>query len=395
MANLAIVGSFSVNGVAALHTKILMQRELKDFYEMMPEKFNNKTNGVSHRRFLVKANPQLTDFISNSLGDDLWIRDMAMIRDLEYFAEDEYAQEEFEEIKFENKCALAEYIKEHNHIQVDPHAIFSMHIKRIHEYKRQLMNVLRIRYFYQEMKSNPAFLESFYPMVFIFAGKVHPNYTRAKKIIKEIHKLADEVNADTSIHGKLKVVFLEDYRVSLAETIIPAADVSEQISTASKDASGTGNMKFMMNGALTLGTLDGANVEIRDEVGEDNMFLFGMHAEEVMEHEKNRDYIASHIYLTDEKIAKAVDGISDEKLRRTLLYNQSPWVDADRYFVLKDLPSYIEATWKLNQLYKNDRAEWNKKAILNVARSGVFSSDRTVEEYAKDIWKLKSVYEME
>ncbi len=391
MANLAVAGSFSVNGVAKLHTEILKTEVFKDFYEMMPEKFNNKTNGVSHRRFLVKANPDLSKWISKYLGGYLWAADMKKLKNLERIAEDPIAQAGFAAAKLENKRKLKKYIKETKGIQVDENAIFDVHVKRLHEYKRQLMNVLKIRCLCYQLKNDKFALEAFHPMVFIFAAKAHPDYEDAKKIIKEIHELENDVNNDAALQGKIKVVFLENFNVTLAEKIYPASDVSEQISTAGTEASGTGNMKFMMNGAITLGTLDGANVEIKDAVGGENMFLFGMVKDEVAEMKRRREYLPSHIYLENPDVKYAVDSLKSKSLKDKLIYPQGPTEDADKYFVLKDLKPYIEATWKLNQFYK-EKEEWNKMAILNVANSGFFSSDRTVEEYVKDVWHLESVY---
>lgn len=404
MANMAIASAFSVNGVAALHTEILKSRELKAFYEMMPGKFNNKTNGVTQRRFVTYANPELSKWIGKKCGYTLWYLDMEKIKKIEKHAYDSSAQTEFMEIKRKNKEELADYIKKANKITVNPDSIFDTQIKRIHEYKRQFMNILRVMYLYNELKEHPEM--DFYPMTFIFAGKAHASYKRAKQIIRLIHSVANMINHDPEINGKIKVVFLENYCVSLAELIIPGSDVSEQISTASKEASGTGNMKFMMNGALTLGTLDGANVEIRDAVGEENMFLFGMNAEEVMEYEKNGTYISCHICLNNPKIEKVLEQLIDgtyvyrEKdgsyhtfadLRNSLIYGSMEHGPADRYFVLKDLPSYIDATLKLNLTYQNQN-KWAEMAIMNVANSYIFSADRTIEEYNRDIWHLEPYY---
>ena len=391
MANLAVVGSFSVNGVAKLHTEILKTEVFKDFYEMMPEKFNNKTNGVSHRRFLVKANSDLKKWISECLGGSHWYSKLKELKRLEKIADDKEKQCGFAEVKVKNKCLLKNYIKETKGIDVDENAIFDVHVKRIHEYKRQMMNVLKIRCLCYQLKNSKFALDIFEPMVFIFAGKAHPDYEDAKKIIKEIHELENDINNDKDLQGKIKVVFLENFNVTLAEKIYPASDVSEQISTAGTEASGTGNMKFMMNGAITLGTLDGANVEIKDAVGEENMILFGMTKDEVAELKRSHNYVPSNIYQENPDVKYAVDSLKSRTLRNKLLYAQGPTEDADKYFVLKDLKSYIEATWKLNQLYK-DKDTWNKMAILNVANSGYFSIDRTVEEYADEIWHLESVY---
>lgn len=390
MAHLAIIGSFSVNGVAKLHTEIMQKRELIDFNELMGHKFHNVTNGITPRRWLHDSNPWLSQWITEKSGYHNWVTDMDKVKRIERFADDAVSQQEFMSIKHKNKIRLANIIKAQTGIVVDPNAIFDVQVKRIHEYKRQLMNVLRIRCLYQELKENPVFFENFHPMVFIFAGKAHPNYKEAKLIIHEIIKLAEEVNNDAAIKGTIKVVFLENYNVSLAEKIFPASDVSEQISTASKEASGTGNMKFMMNGALTLGTLDGANVEIMDAVGRDNMFIFGATSDEIIRHEKNKDYIPRDIYENDEAIQTAVDRLCPA-LRNSLIGNDDSQVPADRYFVLLDLKDYVCVTLEMNRIYKNAN-EWARMTILNVANSGQFSIDRTVREY-KEIWGLESIYE--
>lgn len=391
MANLAVIASSFVNGVSKVHTEILKNRVFKEFYEAMGEKFLNITNGVAHRQFVFDANPALAEWISEKCRTSKWITDMSCVKKLENIADDVEAQNQLSYIKYRNKENLAREIQKRTGMWVDPSAIFDVQVKRQHEYKRQLMNVLRIRYLYDMLKSDKKFLESFHPMAFIFAGKAHPDYKEAKLIIREIHKLADEVNCDTAIDGKMKVVFLENYNVTLAKTIFPASDVSEQISTASKEASGTGNMKFMMNGAVTLGTLDGANIEIMEAVGKENMFVFGATSEEILEHEDNRDYIASHILLQDERMKRAVNALCPE-LRNSLIYNQSPMIDADRYFVLLDLKDYIRATLELNETYKDPRNWWHM-IIMNIANSGYFSVDRTIQEYAKKVWGCESIYE--
>lgn len=397
MAHLAIVGSFSVNGVARLHTDILKKQELKDFYEMMPEKFNNKTNGITQRRFLLHANPLLANWITDKIGDE-WITDLPHINKLEVFVDDPKSQQEFMNIKYQNKIRLAKYIKEHNGIDVDPRSIFDVQVKRLHEYKRQLLNILHVMYLYNELKANPDM--DFYPRTFIFGAKAAAGYRRAKLTIKLINSVADVINNDKSIKGKIKVVFIENYRVSNAEIIFAAADVSEQISTASKEASGTGNMKFMLNGALTLGTMDGANVEMYEEVGPDNMFIFGMSSDEVIAHEHNRDYDPMQIFNTDQDIRKVltqlVNGFyspNDSELFRDLynsLLNTHSTQYADTYFILADFRSYAEAQKKIMEYYKNKSA-WAKSAILNTAHSGKFSSDRTIQEYVDDIWHLPKV----
>ena len=397
MANMAIIAGFSVNGVAKLHTEILEKQELKDFYQMMPEKFNNKTNGITQRRFLAHGNPLLADWITSKIGDG-WITDLSQISKLKPLVEDEEARREFMEIKYQNKVRLAKYIKEHNGIDVDPRSIFDIQVKRLHEYKRQLLNVLHIMYLYNQIKEHPEM--SFYPRTFIFGAKAAAGYLRAKETIKLINSVADVVNNDRSINGKLKVVFIEDYRVSNAEILFAAADVSEQISTASKEASGTGNMKFMLNGAPTLGTMDGANVEMYEEVGADNIFIFGMSADEVIAHEQHHDYNPYDIYNNDEDIKKVVNQLvdgtyshNDRELFRELynsLLNPQQGQVADRYFILADFRAYANAQKKIGAYYTNKSA-WAKSAILNIAHSGKFSSDRTIQEYVDDIWKLDKI----
>ena len=394
MANLAIVAGYSVNGVAALHTEILEKQELKDFYEMMPEKFNNKTNGITQRRFLLHGNPLLADWVTDKIGDG-WITDLSKISELVKYADDEKSRKEFMQIKRENKVRLAKYIKEHNDVEVNPDSIFDVQVKRLHEYKRQLLNILHVMYLYNKIKANPDM--DFTPRTFIFGAKAAAGYRRAKLTIKLINSVSDVINNDKSINGKLKVVFIENYRVSNAEIIFAAADVSEQISTASKEASGTGNMKFMLNGAMTLGTMDGANVEIVKEVGEENVVIFGLSADEVIEYELNGGYNPLDIYNSDEEIRRVlnqlVDGTyspADHGLFRDL-YNALLYEGvADRYFILKDFRSYAEAQEKIEEKYR-DKDGWAKSVMLNTAHSGKFSSDRTIEEYVRDIWHLEKV----
>ena len=398
MANMAIVAGFSVNGVARLHTEILKNRELKDFYEMMPEKFNNKTNGITQRRFLLHGNPQLARWVTKKLGSDAWITDLSQIKGIEKFADDKKSREEFMEIKYQNKLRLAKYIKEHNNIDIDPNSIFDSMVKRLHEYKRQLLNILHVMYLYNQLKAHPEM--DFYPTTFIFGAKAAAGYKRAKLTIKLINAVADVVNNDVSINGKIKVVFIENYRVSNAEIIFAASDVSEQISTASKEASGTGNMKFMLNGALTLGTMDGANVEIVEEVGRENAFIFGLTSEEVMNYESRGGYNPYDIYNQDEDIRKVLNQLIDgtysrdnKELFRDLynsLLNTMSSDRADMYFILKDFKAYAKAQQAVNQAYK-DRENWARVAILNVANAGKFSSDRTIEDYVRDVWHLEKV----
>ena len=397
MAHLAIAASFSVNGVAKLHTQILMTQELKDFYEMMPEKFNNKTNGITQRRFLLHGNPLLASWVTGKIGDD-WITNLPHIKELAIYAEDVKCQKEFMNIKYQNKVRLAQYIKEHNGIEINPRSIFDVQVKRLHEYKRQLLNILHIMHLYNLIKRNPDM--EFYPRTFIFGAKASAGYLRAKLIIKLINNVAKVINNDKTIADKIKVVFIENYRVSNAELIFAAADVSEQISTASKEASGTSNMKFMLNGALTLGTMDGANVEIVEEVGAENAFIFGLSSDEVIAYESNSEYHPREIYNMDHEIravlTQLINGFyspEDPELFRELynsLLDGTGGARADQYFILKDFRSYEEAQKKVEQAYK-DSASWAKSAILNVANSGKFSSDRTIEEYIKDIWHLSRV----
>ena len=397
MANLAICAGFSVNGVARLHTEILKNQELKDFYEMMPEKFNNKTNGITQRRFLAHGNPLLADWVTGKIGND-WITNLSHIKNLEVYADDKKCQKEFMNIKYQNKVRLAKYIKEHNGVEVDPRSIFDVQVKRLHEYKRQLLNILHVMYLYNELKEHPEM--EFYPRTFIFGAKAAAGYKVAKLTIKLINSVANVINNDKSIDGKIKVVFIENYRVSNAEMIFAAADVSEQISTASKEASGTGNMKFMLNGALTLGTMDGANVEIVEEVGEDNAFIFGLSSDEVIRYENYGGYNPMDIFNSDADIRKVlmqlINGFyaPDDPERFRPIYdsllNTNCTDRADRYFILKDFKSYAEAQKRVGEKYKDEKA-WAKSAILNVANVGKFSSDRTIQEYVDDIWKLDKV----
>lgn len=397
MANLAIVGGFSVNGVARLHTEILKNQELKDFYQMMPEKFNNKTNGITQRRFLLHGNPLLTDWVTKKIGDD-WITSLPHIHRLAVYAEDPKCRQEFMDIKYRNKVRLAKYIKEHNGIDVDPRSMFDVQVKRLHEYKRQLMNILHVMHLYNQLKDNPNL--DMVPRTFIFGAKAAAGYKRAKLTIKLINAVADVINNDRSINGKLKVVFIEDYKVSNAEIIFAAADVSEQISTASKEASGTGNMKFMLNGALTLGTMDGANVEIVEEVGAENAFIFGLSSDDVIRYEKDGTYNPMDIFNNNYEIRRVlmqlINGYyspQDPELFRDIynsLLNTQSSDRADTYFILKDFPSYADAQRRIDQAYR-DENWWAKAAILNVAGSGKFTSDRTIEEYVRDIWHLEKV----
>ena len=394
MANLAIVAGFSVNGVAALHTEILEKQELKDFYEMMPEKFNNKTNGITQRRFLLHGNPLLADWVTRKIGDE-WITDLSQIKKLAVYADDELSRQEFMQIKYQNKLRLAAYIKEHNGVDVDPRSIFDVQVKRLHEYKRQLLNILHVMYLYNQIKAHPDM--DFYPRTFIFGAKAAAGYRRAKLTIKLINNVANVINNDKSIDGKIKVVFIENYRVSNAEIIFAAADVSEQISTASKEASGTGNMKFMLNGAMTLGTMDGANVEIVKEVGEENAVIFGLTAEEVIKYQNEGGYNPQDIFNNDQEIRQVlmqlINGFyspEDPELFRdiynSLLYDAKP----DVYFILKDFRSYADAQKKIEEKYR-DSEGWARSVMLNTACSGKFSSDRTIEEYVRDIWHLDKV----
>ena len=397
MAHLAIAAGYSVNGVAALHTEILKKQELRDFYEMMPEKFNNKTNGITQRRFLLHGNPLLADWVTDHIGDG-WITDLSQMAKLKPLADDEKARKEFMEIKYQNKVRLAEYILKHNGVEVDPNSIFDVQVKRLHEYKRQFLNILHVMYLYNQIKDHPEM--SFYPRTFIFGAKAAAGYRRAKQTIKLINSVADVINNDASINGKLKVVFIEDYRVSNAELIFAAADVSEQISTASKEASGTGNMKFMLNGAPTLGTMDGANVEIVKEVGAENAFIFGLSSDEVINYENNGGYNPIDIYFNDWDLKRVVDQLvdgtyanGDRELYRDLynsLLNTYSSSKADAYFILKDFRSYAEAQKRVEEAYR-DQDKWSRMALMQTASCGLFTSDRTIQQYVDEIWKLDKV----
>lgn len=397
MAYLAITGSFSVNGVARLHTEILKTKVLKDFYQFMPEKFNNKTNGITQRRFLLHGNPLLAEWITKKIGDG-WVTDLTQLKQLEKYVEQPSSQEEFRQIKHQNKVRLAAYIKEHNGIDVDPDSIFDVQVKRLHEYKRQLLNILHVMHLYNELKKNPE--KDFYKRTFIFGAKASAGYRRAKAIIKLIHAVGDVVNHDPVIQGKIKVVFIENYRVSNAELIFAAADVSEQISTASKEASGTGNMKFMLGGALTLGTMDGANVEIVEEVGEDNAFIFGLSSEEVIQYEQNHTYHPKDILARDIEVRMLVHQLIDGSYATETpdvfqeiyesLTDGNGYEPADQYFILKDFREYEAVQAKVELKYRNQE-EWVKSAMRNVANCGKFSSDRTIEEYVSEIWHLDRV----
>ncbi len=397
MANLAIVGSFSVNGVAKLHTEILKNQSLKDFAQLWPDKFNNKTNGITQRRFLLHGNPLLADWITSKIGED-WMTDLSQLDRLSSLVEDKAAQEEFMDIKHRNKLKLAEYIRKHNNIEVDTNSIFDVQVKRLHEYKRQYLNILHVMYLYEKLKKNPDM--DFYPRTFIFGAKASAGYRRAKAIIKLINCVADMVNNDPVINNRIKVVFIENYRVSNAELIFAAADVSEQISTASKEASGTGNMKFMMNGAVTIGTMDGANVEIVEEVGEENAVIFGLTSDEVINYENNGGYVPRDIYNSDSELREVMNHLVDgyyypqnpeffRELYNSLL-DSNGYERADQFFILKDFRAYAEAQQKIEALYR-DHERWAKTVMLNTAKCGKFSSDRTIEEYVKDIWKLNKV----
>jgi starch phosphorylase len=397
MAWLCIGGAFSVNGVARLHTEILKSEELKDFYEMYPAKFNNKTNGITQRRFLLHANPLLSEWVTRKIGDG-WITDLMELKKLEQYVDDSQAQKEFMHIKYANKVRLAEYIKKHNGIEVDPRSIFDIQVKRLHEYKRQLMNILHVMHLYTELRNNPDL--DIMPRTFIFGGKAAPGYERAKLVIKLINSVAEVVNNDRTINNKLKVVFIENYVVSNAEIIFAAADVSEQISTASKEASGTGNMKFMLNGAVTIGTLDGANIEIVEESGKENEFIFGLTSDEVIKYQHDGSYDPWVIYNTNQVVRNVVTQLINgfyspenpdlfRMIYDSLLYNQGG--QADQYFILKDFEAYIEAQRKVDMAYRN-QSKWAKMVMMNTANAGKFSSDRTIEEYAQEIWKLEKIF---
>ncbi|MBQ9643423.1 MAG: glycogen/starch/alpha-glucan phosphorylase, partial [Lachnospiraceae bacterium] len=397
MANMAIVAGFSVNGVARLHTEILKNQELHDFYEMYPEKFNNKTNGITQRRFLLHANPLLADWITGKIGDE-WITDLSELNELKIYADDTKAQKEFMNIKYKNKVRLAKYILEHNGIEVDPRSIFDVQVKRLHEYKRQLLNILHVMYLYNTLKENPGM--EMPKRTFIFGAKAAAGYQNAKLTIKLINSVADVINNDPAIDDKIKVVFIEDYRVSNAEWIFAAADISEQISTASKEASGTGNMKLMLNGAVTIGTMDGANVEMVEEVGEENIFIFGLSSEQVIGYENHGGYDPKQIFNENMNLRKVlvqlVNGTyspENPELFRPLynsLLERVGGSPADRYFILKDFDSYAQTQERIAEAYK-DTKRWAKMAMLNTASAGKFSSDRTIEEYVKDIWHLEKV----
>lgn len=397
MANLAIAAGYSVNGVARLHTEILKNRELHDFYQMFPEKFNNKTNGITQRRFLYHGNPLLADWVNSYVGKD-WVTNLAHIEKLAVYADDEKAQQEFMNIKYQNKLRLADYILKHNGVEINPRSIFDVQVKRLHEYKRQLLNILHVMYLYNKIKERPDM--EFYPRTFIFGAKAAAGYRNAKLTIKLINSVADVINNDSSIDGKIKVVFIEDYKVSNAEMIFAAADVSEQISTASKEASGTGNMKFMLNGAVTIGTMDGANVEIVEEVGEENAFIFGMSSDEVIAQEAKRSYDPMQIFNHDQEIRQVlmqlINGFysgNNPELFRPLynsLLNTQDTQYADTYFILKDFRSYAEAHEKIEEAYRDEK-RWAKMTMLNVAHSGKFTSDRTIQQYVDDIWNLDKV----
>ena len=396
MAHMAIVAGYSVNGVARLHTEILKKQELKDFYEMFPERFNNKTNGITQRRFLLHGNPLLADWVTSKAGDG-WITDLPQIEKIKGLADDRKAQKEFMDIKYQNKLRLAKYVMEHNGVEINPDSIFDVQVKRLHEYKRQLLNILHVMYLYNQLKADPDM--DFYPRTFLFGAKAAAGYRNAKLTIKLINSVADVINGDASIGGKLKVVFIENYNVSNAEIIFAAADVSEQISTASKEASGTGNMKFMLNGALTLGTMDGANVEIVEEVGRENAFIFGLSSDEVIQYENHGGYNPMDVYNSDADIRKVLDQLidgtyaADQELFRPLynsLLNTLSTSRADTYFILKDFRAYAEAQKKVEAAYR-DREGWARSAILNVASSGKFTSDRTIQQYVDEIWHLDKV----
>ena len=394
MANLAIVAGYSVNGVAKLHTEILKKQELRDFYEMMPEKFNNKTNGITQRRFLKHANPLLSDWITDKIGDG-WVTDLSQLEKLMLYVDDPKAQQDFMQIKYKNKVRLAKYIKENNGIDVDPNSIFDVQVKRLHEYKRQLLNILHVMYLYNQIKRNPDY--DMVPRTFIFGAKAAAGYKIAKQTIKLINNVANVINNDASIKGKIKVVFIENYRVSNGEIIFAAADVSEQISTASKEASGTGNMKFMLNGAITLGTMDGANVEIVNEVGAENAQIFGLSSDEVIRFENEGGYVPLEIFNNDQEIRDVLMELingkyspEDTEMFRDIynsLLNNDGGRRADTYFILKDFRSYAEAQRKIDERYR-DTNGWAKTVMTNTAKAGKFSSDRTIEEYATEIWKL-------
>lgn len=390
MANLAIVGSHSINGVAWLHTEILKHRELKDFYELYPERFNNKTNGITHRRWLIKANPELAKLITSCVGDDSWACDTYKISELLKFENDKKVLKELNKIKQGKKTELAKFVKREYGIEIDPKSIYDIQVKRLHAYKRQLLNLFHIMYLYNQLKENPKL--DITPRTFFFGAKAAPAYYLAKQVIKLINTVAEKVNNDKDIKGKIKIVFLENYGVSLAERIIPAGDVSEQISTASKEASGTGNMKFMMNGAVTIATLDGANVEIDEAVGRDNIVVFGLTSEEVMNYYANGGYNAREIFENDKRLQKIFEqmqngyyGVPNSEF--DMIVNNI-FDTNDEFFVLKDFDAYVKAQEKIDELYK-DKAKWEKMSLINIGHSGIFSSDNTIRRYADEIWNIK------
>jgi glycogen phosphorylase len=390
MAHLALVGCYSVNGVAKLHTNILKKREMNLFYEIFPDKFNNKTNGITHRRWLLKSNPKLSNLISETIGTS-WIESPIKLERLIEYRDDSAFLERLSAIKQENKNRLAAKIKEKTGVVVDPSSIFDVQVKRLHAYKRQLLNILHIMHLYNRIKEDSSF--SMFPRTFIFGAKASPGYYYAKKIIKLIHSVADKINNDPGIKNQLKVIFLENYRVSLAEEIFPAADISEQISTASKEASGTGNMKFMMNGAVTVGTLDGANIEIMEKVGEENIFIFGLTADEVLHYDQHGGYNSRDYYHHDYRIHQVLDSLvngffPDAEGEFEAIYD-SLLMENDQYFVLRDFASYVDIQKKAGEAFF-DKAKWLKMSLMNIAHSGYFSSDRTITEYANEIWKIKA-----
>lgn len=391
MAHLALVGSYSVNGVAHIHTEILKNREMNLFYQVFPEKFNNKTNGITHRRWLLKGNPKLTKLISDGIGTK-WIEDPKELSKLEVYKEDRSFLEKLRQVKQDNKVNFAQKVFEQTGVRIDPSSIFDVHVKRLHAYKRQLLNVLHIMHLYNRLKEDSSFV--MHPRTFIFGAKASPGYYYAKKIIKLINTVAEKINKDPDVQDKLKVIFLENYRVSVAEELFPAADVSEQISTASKEASGTGNMKLMMNGAVTVGTLDGANVEIKEKVGDENIFIFGLTAEEVLHFYQAGGYHSMEYYHHDQKIRQVVDqltnGFFDVDYDEFEPIYDSLLIQNDQYFVLRDFDAYVNIHQEVERGF-TDKDRWIKMSLMNIASSGYFSSDRTITEYADDIWKIRPV----
>ena len=394
MAWLAIYGSHTINGVAALHTEILKNKELKDWYEIYPERFQNKTNGITQRRWLLQSNPQLAKLITELLGEE-WITDLSQLKRLEEYINDEGILKRILEIKHEKKIELVNYLRETQGIEINPNSIFDMQIKRLHEYKRQLLNIFHVIGLYNKLKLNPSM--EFNPVTYIYGAKAAPGYLLAKGIIRLINEVAQVVNRDPDVNGKLKIVFVENYRVSVAEKLFPAADISEQISTAGKEASGTGNMKFMLNGALTIGTLDGANVEIVEEAGIENNYIFGLKVNEI-EEMRTKGYDPHVPYNNVEGLKKIVDSLIDgtfndlgtgiySNIHRSLMEN-APWQQADQYFVLEDFEAYRKAQKTINKEYR-DRMGWAKKQLMNIANAGKFSSDRTIKEYADEIWHIE------